>query len=294
MKISSILFAFLLLVGCKNQEPKNETVVDEHANHMAMSMQDASEFETKLSNSPRHQEWVTLEVNGRTLHSFVVYPESSKSTSTVIVIHENRGLNDWARSFADELAAKGYLVIAPDLLSNVVPGIERTTDFPNADAARDALYKLDQDKITTDLNAVYEYIQKAPSSNGKVSVVGFCWGGSQSFRYATNNPNLEKAFVFYGTAPENPDDLKKIKIPIYGFYGGNDNRVNATIEKTQAVMKEEGLTYEYEIYDGAGHAFMRSGAASDGDEANKNAYQKGFERLLGLLASHRPSPKERE
>jgi len=294
MKISSILFAFLLLVGCKNQEPKNETVVDEHANHMAMSMQDASEFETKLSNSPRHQEWVTLEVNGRTLHSFVVYPESSKSTSTVIVIHENRGLNDWARSFADELAAKGYLVIAPDLLSNVVPGIERTTDFPNADAARDALYKLDQDKITTDLNAVYEYIQKAPSSNGKVSVVGFCWGGSQSFRYATNNPNLEKAFVFYGTAPENPDDLKKIKIPIYGFYGGNDNRVNATIEKTQAVMKEEGLTYEYEIYDGAGHAFMRSGAASDGDEANKNAYQKGFERLLGLLASPRPSPKERE
>lgn len=285
MKVFSILFAILLLTGCKNQETQNEITVDEHANHMAMSMHEANEFETKLSDSPRHQEWVTLEVNGRTLHSFVVYPESSKNTPAVIVIHENRGLNDWARSFADELAAKGYLVIAPDLLSNAVLGIERTTDFPNTDAARDALYKLDPDKITADLNAVYAYIKKAPSSNGKVSVVGFCWGGSQSFRYATNNPNLEKAFVFYGTAPENADDLKKIKIPVYGFYGGNDNRVNATIEKTQAVMKEAGLTYEYEIYDGAGHAFMRSGAASDGDEANKKAYQQGFERLLDLLAS---------
>jgi carboxymethylenebutenolidase len=237
----------------------------------------------KLSNSPRHHEWVEVNYNGRTVYCFVAYPEVAYKAKTVIVIHENRGLNDWARVFTDELAGKGYLAIAPDLLSNYDTAIRKTTDFENPDSARDALYKLAPNQITNDLNAVFNYAKTIPSGNGKIAVVGFCWGGSQSFRYAANNPNLEEAFVFYGASPTEEEALKRIKIPVYGFYGGNDNRVNATIEKTAEVMKNSGKKFEYEIYEGAGHAFMRSGAQTDAIEANKNAHDKAWERLLLLL-----------
>ncbi|MBU2526004.1 MAG: dienelactone hydrolase family protein [Bacteroidetes bacterium] len=282
--ISFYLIGLLfVLVSCKNQD-KDKTIENEdiHAHHV-MAEESDNLFLQKLNSSPRHHEWVTLEVGGRELYNFVVYPEKSGDTPAVILIHENRGLNDWARSFADELAAEGFLVIAPDLLSNAVPGVPKTTDFSSTDAAREALYGLKPDQITEDLNAVFEYIKKAPSSNCKVSVIGFCWGGSQSFRYATNNPNLEKSFVFYGTAPQEATDIKKIQIPVYGFYGGNDNRVNATIDPTKAIMDEAGLTYEYVIYPGAGHAFMRSGASADGSPENKNAYQQAKKRLIELL-----------
>lgn len=276
---------FFLITSCKNSGTENtqtKAIHDEHAAHMSVEPDESLSL-SKLIQSPRHHEWVTLEVDGRELYNFVVYPEKEEATQAVIVIHENRGLNDWARSFADELAAEGYLVIAPDLLSNATPGVPKTTDYSSTDAARTALYNLKADQITRDLNAVFVYIKNVPSSNGKVSVVGFCWGGSQSFRYATNNPNIEKAFVFYGTAPKEAEELRKIKTPVYGFYGGNDNRVNATIDVTKSVMEESGLTYDYVIYPGAGHAFMRSGADPQGSEENKKAYIQAKKRLLELL-----------
>lgn len=285
---TKILYAaslIFLITSCKNsgtETTQTKATHDEHAAHMSVEP-DESLFLSKLNQSPRHHEWVTLEVDGRELYNFVVYPEKEQATQAVIVIHENRGLNDWARSFADELAAEGYLVIAPDLLSNATPGVPKTTDYSSTDAARNALYNLNADQITRDLNAVFEYIKNVPSSNGKVSVVGFFWGGSQSFRYATNNPNLEKAFVFYGTAPNEAEELRKIKTPVYGFYGGNDNRVNATIDATKSVMEESGLTYDYVIYPGAGHAFMRSGADPEGSEENKKAYTEAKKRLVELL-----------
>ncbi|MCK0145619.1 dienelactone hydrolase family protein [Arenibacter sp. F26102] len=237
----------------------------------------------KLTESPRHQEWVDFKRdNGSVLKAFVVYPESSTSTKAVVLIHENMGLNEWARTFSDELAGQGFLVIAPDLISNTVEGIDKTSDFENSDKAREAIYALDQEQVNKDLDMVYTYINNDSSSNGKVSLVGFCWGGSQSFTYATQNPKLESVMVYYGTAPKDLSTLKSIKSPIYGFYGGADNRVNATIPDTEKAMKEYGNPYTLDIYEGAGHAFMRRGA-EETYGPNTMAFEKSWEKLLSLL-----------
>ncbi len=237
----------------------------------------------ELSDSPRHQEWVTLKQGNREFQAFVVYPETDQPAKSVIVIHENRGLNDWARLFADKLAGEGYLVIAPDLISNT-QGKKRTTDFANSDAARDAIYALDPGQVTADLDAAYRYIKNDPASSGEVAVMGFCWGGSQTFRYATNNQDITSAHVFYGTAPDDAEALERISTPVYGYYGGDDNRVNATIEKTADIMRAANNKFEYEIYEGAGHAFMRSGHQKDASPANKAAHDKAWSRLLDLLS----------
>lgn len=278
MKRTLFLFTIsaILLFSCKTEKKTKETSTDFGKEVVAKT----SEL---LADSPRHHEWVDFQrEDGTTLKAFMVYPESDEATKAVIVIHENRGLNDWARSFADALAGQGYLVIAPDLISNTVEGIEKTTDFENADKARDAIYALDQAQVTRDLNSVYNHVMNDASSNGKVSVIGFCWGGSQSFNYATNNKELEEALVFYGTAPEDKTQLQTIKAPVYGFYGGNDNRVNATIKDTQTAMDKYGKIFETEIYKSAGHAFMRKGA-EETEGPNKKAHDKAWQRLLSVL-----------
>jgi carboxymethylenebutenolidase len=236
-----------------------------------------------LEKSPRHHEWVELENDGRTLYNFVVYPEVSQKAKVILVIHENRGLNDWARRFADEMAAEGFIAVAPDLLSNTSENMSKTSDFENSDAARTALYELDPKQVTSDLDAAFEYAKSIPAGNGEVSVVGFCWGGSQSFRYATHNPDLEEAIVFYGTAPKDKADLAKIQVPVYAFYGGNDARVNVTIPQTEEGMNQLGNFYDYEIYLGGGHGFMRSGAQPDASLENSQAREMAWSRLLEIL-----------
>ncbi|PKD20972.1 carboxymethylenebutenolidase [Salegentibacter salinarum] len=237
----------------------------------------------ELSDSPRHHEWVTLSHGDREFQAFVVYPETDEATKSVIVIHENRGLNDWARLFADKLAEAGYLVIAPDLISNTQEGKRRTTDFENPDAARDAIYALDPEQVTADLDAAFKYIKEDSASTGEVAVAGFCWGGSQTFRYATNNQDISSAHVFYGTGPEDEEAIANISAPVYGYYGGDDNRVNSTIEASEKMMEKSGKTYKYEIYEDAGHAFMRSGHQTDAEKANKEAHDKAWNRLKDLL-----------
>ena len=193
----------------------------------------------QLEHSPRHHEWVQLESNGRTLHTFVAYPEVSENAPVVIVIHENRGLNDWARSFSDQLAGKGFIAVAPDLISNTVEGFEKTSDFPTSDEARSALYELDPEEVTTDLMNVLEFAGGLDAGNGMVAVAGFCWGGSQTFRFATNAGDaIEAAFVFYGTGPREAAAYSTIEVPVYGFYGGDDNRVNSTIDMSEEAMEQ--------------------------------------------------------
>jgi carboxymethylenebutenolidase len=136
--------------------------------------------------------------------------------------------------------------------------------------------------VTADLNATTDYVRKLPAASGKVAVAGFCWGGSQSFRFATNRPDLAAAFVFYGTGP---DAVKTIRAPVYGFYGGNDARVNATIPKTAALMKDAGKRFEPVTYDGAGHGFMRAGEDPAGSAENKKAREAAWQRWLTLLKS---------
>ncbi len=240
----------------------------------------------QLENSPRHHEWVELESNGRTLHTFVAYPEVSENATVLIVIHENRGLNDWARSFADQLAEKGFIAVAPDLISNTVDGFEKTSDFPTSDEARSAIYDLDPDFVTEDLLNVHAYAKSLDAGNGKVAVVGFCWGGSQTFRFATNaGDGIEAALVFYGTGPREEAQYETIEAPVFGFYGGNDNRVNSTIEFSETAMAEFKNPFLYEIYEGAGHAYMRSGdnPELESDHPNKLARDKSWERLVEIL-----------
>ena len=237
----------------------------------------------RLEKSPRHHEWVAIKNGDRTVHAYLVYPETRSKAPAIVVIHENRGLNDWVRSVADQLAEEGFIAIAPDLLSGMAPGGGKTSDFPDSDAARQAISRLSPDQVTSDLNAVTDYVIKLPAANKKVAVGGFCWGGSQTFRFATNRPDLKAAFVFYGSAPDNKEAIAKIKSPVYGFYAGNDARINAGIPKTEEMMKEAGKKYDPVTYDGAGHGFMRAGEEPDASEANKKARAESWVRWKGLL-----------
>jgi carboxymethylenebutenolidase len=211
----------------------------------------------KLEKSTRHREWVKVQHDGRNVDAYIVYPEVSTKAPVVLVIHEIFGLSDWAQLAADEFAAAGYIAIAPDLLSGKGPngGGTKTMD---SNMVGQAIRDLPADQITADLNASADYALKQPSANGNLYVAGFCYGGSQSFRYATNRPTLKAAFVFYGAAPTD-DSINRIKAPVYGFYGGNDARVTATVEPTKEKMKAAGKTYDPVIYEGAGHGFMRGG-----------------------------------
>jgi carboxymethylenebutenolidase len=238
----------------------------------------------RLEKSPRHGEWVKVKHGKRTVESFVVYPEVKGKATAVVVIHEIFGLSDWARLVADELAEAGYIAITPDLLSGMAPKGGGTAEFGGIDAVRKAIMDLKPDQVTDDLNAVAEYVAKLPACNGKVVVAGFCWGGGQSFRYATNNKALKAAFVFYGPGPTNEKDIERINCPVYGFYGGNDNRINAGLDKTKDLMKKAGKKFEPVIYEGAGHGFMRAGEAPDASKDNKKGRDEAWKRWKEILA----------
>jgi carboxymethylenebutenolidase len=197
------------------------------------------------------------------------------------MIHEIFGQTDWVQEMADELAAKGYVVVAPDLLSGMGANGAGSKSFDQSGAIK-AVSQLPPDQITSDLNAVADYSLKLPASNGKLFVIGFCWGGGQSFRFATNRPDVAAAFVFYGPPPDK-EAMARIKAPVYGFYAGNDARIGATIPGAIADMKQAGKTYQPVTYDGAGHGFMRAGEAPDATPGNAKARADALNRLLVLL-----------
>jgi len=238
----------------------------------------------KLDKSPRHREWVTVKHDGRSVETFVVYPESKDKTPVVLIIHEIFGMTDWVEDLADQVAAAGYIAVAPDLLSGMGPNGGRTNSIPPNDVMQ-AIHKLNPDQITADLNAAADYGKKLPSSNGKLFVVGFCWGGGQSFRFATNRSDLSAAFVFYGPPPDK-DAMARINAPVFGFYAGNDERIGATVPQTVINMQALHKTYEPVTYDGAGHGFMRAGEAPDASPANKKARDYAWFRWRSLLSTH--------
>lgn len=239
-----------------------------------------------LEKSPRHHEWAVVEHDARKLHCFLAFPEKSEKAAAVLVIHENRGLTDWVRSLADQLAAEGYLAVAPDLLSGMAPGGGKTSDFKSQDGATQAIYALKPDQVAADLTAAADYAQKLPAASGKLMVCGFCWGGGQSFRFATHRDDLAAAFVFYGMGVDQAEAVGKIKCPVYGFYAANDARINATLDKTAGLMQAAGKTYEKVIYDGGGHGFMRAGDDPAGSSGNKQARDAAWKRWRELLKKH--------
>jgi carboxymethylenebutenolidase len=237
-----------------------------------------------LEKSPRHQEWVTVKHDNRSVETFVVYPESRYKTPAVLVIHEIFGMTDWVQEVADEFAAAGYVAVAPDLLSGLGPNGGRSSSLDQS-KAMEAVSHLDPEQVTADLMAAADYAQKIPASNGKLFVVGFCWGGGQSFRFATSRPDLAAAFVFYGQPPDK-EAMARIHTPVYGFYAGNDARIDVTIPDATANMKAAGKVYQPVTYEGAGHGFMRAGEAPDSSEANQKARADSWARLKDLLAKN--------
>jgi carboxymethylenebutenolidase len=237
----------------------------------------------RIEKSPRHAEFVDVKgPDGKAIKSYVVYPEVKDKAPVVIVIHEIFGLSDWVKSVADQLAAEGFIAIAPDLLSGMGEGGKGTDGFKDRQAVMGAIRGLKPEQVVAQLNAVRDYGVKLPAASGKFACIGFCWGGGQSFNYAVNQPELSAAVVYYGTNP-GAADLAKVKAPVMGNYGGNDNRVNATVGPAQEEMKKLGKTYEAHIYEGAGHGFLRQ---QYGSPANAKAAQEAWPATIKFLREH--------
>ncbi len=237
----------------------------------------------RLEKSPRHGEWVDIKHGKRDVKSFITYPEVKNKATAVVVIHEIFGLQDWPRGMTDQLAEAGYIAIAPDLLSGMGPK-GGGTDSLNADDVRKYIMDLPPDQITADLDAVVKYVSELPSCNGKVVVMGFCWGGGQTFRFATNNKEIKAALSFYGSIPADESALTKIQCPVYGFYAENDARITTSVPKATETMKKLGKVYEPVTYEGAGHGFMRAGEDPSAKGANVKAREDAWKRVKEILA----------
>lgn len=239
-----------------------------------------------LDKSPRHGEYVQIKVPGTdvSLNTWVVYPERKEKAPVVIVIHEIYGLADWIRAVADQLAEDGFIAVAPDLISGKGPGGGGTGSVATRDEVTKLVRALTPEEVVVRLNAVRDYAIKLPAANGRTAAIGFCWGGGTSFMYATAQPALNAAVVYYGTSPSDAAAFAKIKAPVLGLYGGDDARVNTTIAPAEAEMKKLGKTYEYHMYDGAGHGFLR--AQEDRNGANMKASQQAWPRTLAFIRQH--------
>lgn len=216
------------------------------------------------------------------VRAWVVYPERPDAAPVVVVIHEIYALTDWIRGVADQFAAEGFIAVAPDLLSGKGPegGGSDSVDEQGAVAL---IRGLDTDEVTRRIKAAAAYATALPSASSSVGVVGFCWGGSASFRMATTWPELDAAAVYYGSSPAT-EVLGAISAPVLGLYGGDDARVNATIPDAQAEMARLGTSYEVNVYDGAGHGFLRQQAGREG--ANMNASQEAWARTVAFFRAH--------
>jgi len=234
----------------------------------------------RLDASPRHGEWVTFDAGGGdSVRAWLVYPERSDKAPVAVVIHEIFGLTDWIRAVADQLAAEGFIAIAPDLLSGKGPngGGSASVDRQGAIAL---VQRLEPAEVQRRLRAAAAYAMALPAARPVAASVGFCWGGGVSFAFATSWPALKGAAVFYGTPPD-ADAMARIAAPVAAFYGGDDARVTSTVEPTRAAMQRLGKRYEPHVYDGAGHGFMRDQMGRNG--ANLKAAQDAWPKAVTFL-----------
>jgi carboxymethylenebutenolidase len=246
---------------------------------------DAAHAKEALEKSPRHGEWVDVAVAGGTvpLRTWVVYPERKDKAGVVIVIHEIFGLSDWIRGVADQLAEDGFIAVAPDLISGKGPGNGGTDSVSSSDDVEKLVRGLSPEEVVTRLDAVRDWALKVPAANRRTATIGFCWGGARSFAYATTQLALDAAVVYYGTSPD-AAKLAAVKAPVLGLYGGDDERVNATIEPAAAEMKKGGKMYEPHVYEGAGHGFLRQQDGRDG--ANMKATEQAWPATIAFLRRH--------
>ena len=266
----------LSLAGTACTTNKMVPAADSHTDHAAPSSPaavvnasndprlppDASGALARLSASPRHGEWVIIRTgDGDSLRAWVVYPERSTKAPVVVVVHEVFGLSSWIRGVTDQLAADGFIAIAPDLLT--MKNLPDGPDSVLAPLATAAIGTLDPTWVQKQLDAVGRYGMSLPAAQQKYGIVGFCWGGGVSFAHAAHAPGLGASVVYYGVTPKTTD-LPSVRAPVLGLYGGNDARVDATIPPADSAFRSLGRTYTYSIYPGAGHGFLRQQTGMDG------------------------------
>lgn len=264
-------------------------VEDEHAGHDMSSMSasgpltsaqpgtriapGAQDAAARLLASPRHAEWAMVPLaagSSDSIAAFVVYPERRQNAPVVVVVHEIFGLSTWVRAVADQLAADGFIAIAPDLLSMERGGA--TTDSLPYDQARSMIRSVTPDKMNAMVAAVARYGMSLPAATKKYGVVGYCWGGSASFNHAVfGAPGLSASVVYYGAAPA-ASEVARIDVPVLGLYGENDQRVNATIAHADSTMKANGKVFEHHIYPGARHGFLRAQEDTTNAAASREAW----------------------
>ena len=199
-----------------------------------------------------HAEYVKIASGRDTISAYIAYPERTDRAPGVVVIHEVFGLADFIRQTTEQLARDGFVAVAPDLLSR------RGGTPASPDAARKLIAGLDADTLTADLDATLVY-QKGlravrPERTG---VIGFCWGGGQSFRYATHNPSLRAFVVCYGPGPE-ALAIARLRAKGLGVYAENDARIDAGLADLDRAVRTYRKDYRYVVYPGVGHGFLRT------------------------------------
>ena len=247
---------------------------------------DGESATARLAASPRHGEWVTYDAGGGDMvQAWVSYPQRSDAAPVVVVIHDIRAMSDWARAVGDQLAADGFIAVAPDLLSGKGPGGAGTESLDPEEVGR-AMRELDRAEVNRRLRAAATYGTSLPAATDKVGSVGFCWGGSTSFNFAVDFAGLDAAVVYYGSSPDT-QTLARIEAPVLGHYGGADNRVNATIPDAKAEMERLGKRFDVNVYDGAGHGFLKGQGGMDGANmaASEQAWPRTIEFFRELLGS---------
>lgn len=233
---------------------------------------DAEHAMERLNSSPRHGEWVTVSRSGTdSIRAWVVYPERKTKAPVVIVIHEIFGLSTWVRAVADQLAADGFIAIAPDLLT-MKPRTAGSDSLTQQEATA-AIRTLDPTWVQQQIDNTAKYAMALPAAQPRYGIVGYCWGGGISFAHATHSPSLGASVVYYGVSPPG-ELLSSVKAPVLGLYGGNDARVDATIPLADSAMRALGKTYVHHVYDGAGHGFLRQQSGANG--ANIAATQQAW------------------
>ena len=214
------------------------------------------------------------------ISGYLTRPKGDGKFPAVVVIHENRGLNDHIRDVARRLAKAGYVAIAPDLLSRQ----GGTASFPSSDAATEGIRKLDEETSTKDLTAATNYLKgQAFVRANKIGVTGFCWGGGNVLLFVTRNKDIAASVVFYGRNPKNIDDVQNIVGPVMGLYGGEDKGITGAVPNLEAAMNKYGKSFEYKIYPGAPHAFHNE---TNPERYRADAAQDAWSKALEFLKKH--------
>jgi carboxymethylenebutenolidase len=286
-----VVLAAIAVAACSRSKP----AADAHADHAMTSTAStsgpdvasipagASAVAERLAKSPRHGEFVMIPTgHSDSVRAWVVYPQRSTKAPVVVVVHEIFGLSTWVRGVADQLAADGFIAIAPDLLTGKVapaPG----SDTVASDAATQAIRSLKSDDVQRQIAAAGQYGIGLPAAEKRYGVVGFCWGGGVSFASAVESPSGQgAAVVYYGTSPATTS-LARVKVPVLGLYGGEDARVGATVPPADSAMKALGKRFEPHTFAGAGHGFLRQQDGQGG--ANLAAARQAWPLTISFFRS---------